>query len=312
MRAVKLLFALLFITIAVTSCHTEVIIEDDIFIDDPVFSLNRELSAYDLWYVDINQTTGNGEVPFLQKAFTISFNSGVLLANNNLVGIGSKGNGLGIDVGVYDTYNSVLEVSHDIDGAWELEVSIIGNNRIRMYHRPTNTSYFLTGYQRNNFDYDLVFYENIQYFLQEYDSWEKTYTSEIGAINEFDEENYLQFLTHGNGDTFRSSVDDPGIRLSDIVWDYEGVYTVFDVEDDLYVKTLTLDYDFLSNDYFELTVINDSTIELFHPNSGTIYEFKGRGHLEFLRGTQETKKRKKVELPSMSIERKSIRKNIKI
>jgi len=87
---------------------------------------------------------------------------------------------------------------------------------------------------------------------------------------------------------------------------------VYDVANDLYVKTLTLDYDFLNNDYFELTVINDSTIELFHADSGTIYEFKGRGHLEFLRGTQELKKRKKVALPSMNIERKSIRKNIKI
>lgn len=309
MKTRKLLLGLL-VAILTTSCYTEVIIEDDIFIDEPVFSLNQELTAYDLWYLDINQITGNGEVPFLQRAFTVSFDLGVMLANNNLVGIGDKGNGLGITVGVYDTFDNVLEVSHDIDGYWELEVSIINNNKIRMYHRSSNTSYYLIGYQRNTFDYDLVFYDNIQYFLQEYEVWEKTYTSEIGAINEFDAENYLQFLGEAEG-VFRSSIDQNGKRIETIVWDYEGIYTVYNVTGDPYVKTLTLDYDFLDNDYFELTVINDSTIELFHPDSGTIYEFKGRGYIEFLKkGTQ--KKRKKLELPSMSIERKSERKNIKI
>ena len=54
------------------------------------------------------------------------------------------------------------------------------------------------------FDYDFVFYDNIHYFLQEYEAWEKTFTSEIGAINEFDNENYLQFLAGGN-DLLRSS-----------------------------------------------------------------------------------------------------------
>ncbi len=53
-----------------------------------------------------------------------------------------------------------------------------------------------------------MFYDNIHYFLQEYEAWEKTYTSEIGAINEFDNENYLQFLAGGSDDTFRSSQDE--------------------------------------------------------------------------------------------------------
>ena len=40
--------------------------------------------------------------PFLQRAFTISFDRGTLYANNNIVGIGKTGGGLGIDVGYYD------------------------------------------------------------------------------------------------------------------------------------------------------------------------------------------------------------------
>ncbi|NER14411.1 nicotinic acid mononucleotide adenyltransferase [Leptobacterium flavescens] len=311
MKAVKLLFGFLFLFVMTVSCDTQVIIEDDIIIEEPVFSLNQLLTSYDLWYVNINETTGNGEVPFLQKAFTVSFRSGVLYANNNLVGIGDKGNGLGIDIGDYDTYGEFLEVSHDADGYMELEVFPLSANRIRMYHRPSNTSYYLTGYYRHNFDYDLVFYDNITYFLQEYEVWEKTYTSQEGAINKFDAENFLQFLT-GDDTIFRSSTDKNGTGIDNIFWDYEGVYSVQNVKGDLYVKTLTLDYDFLNNDYFELTVINDNTIELFHPNSGTVYEFKGRGYIEFLRGTNEAKKREKKVLPTMSIERKSERKSITI
>jgi len=51
------------------------------------------LQSYDLWYVDINETRGNGEVPFLQRAFTLSFINGALYANNNIVGIGKTGDG---------------------------------------------------------------------------------------------------------------------------------------------------------------------------------------------------------------------------
>jgi len=61
-----------------------------------------------------------------------------------------------------------------------------------------DTSYFLDGYQRSSFNYDYVFYDNIHYFLQEYEAWEKIYTSNTGALNEFDNENYLQFLSGGN------------------------------------------------------------------------------------------------------------------
>ncbi len=324
MKTLKLLFGSIFLATLFTSCVAEVIIEDDVIIDPvvPEITLNQVLNSHELWYVNIHQTTGSGEVPFLQKAFTVSFTGGTMWANNNLVGIGSQGNGLGIDVASYTTYDMILEVDHDIDGFWDLEVYQLGPNRIRIYDRPSNTSYYLTGYDRNNFDYDLVFYDNIHYFLQEYEVWEKTYVSEEGALNDFDAENFLRFLAGGSDDTFESSTDEPGTLLGDLIWDYIGYYEVFDVEGDPYLKTLTLDYDSLGNDYFELLVIDDRTIELFHPDSGTVYEFTGIGYIQYLKkggpsgkGEQQQKathKRKKIENKTMNIQRKSIPRKMKI
>jgi hypothetical protein len=310
MKALRLVFGMVVMGTFLVSCDADIIITDD-FIDEPGITVNQLLTSYDLWYVDINRTAGNGEVPFLQRAFTVSFDFGVLAANNNLVGFGRTGNGLGIDVGNYSAYGNTLDINHDIDGFWRFEVFQLNAASIRLYHRPTNTSYYLEGYQRNNFDYDRLFYENIQYFIQEYQAWEKTFTSDFGALNEFDEENYLQFFPDVNADIFRSSIDANGTRIDTILWDYEGIYEVFNVQGDPYVKTLTLDYDFMGNDYFELTVINDRTIELFHPDSGTVYEFTGRGYTEFLKNG-ETKKRNKSELRTMNVERKSKRKSVQI
>ena len=303
MRNGKLLFGLLFIGLMASSCYTDVIIEDD-FIEASPVNTALVLESYDLWYIDINASRGNGEVPFLQRAFTISFNRGIVYVNNNLAGIGKTGNGFGIDVGAYATLNGAVDVDHDIDGLWFLEVLAVNDRTIELYNPDTNTSYVLRGYQRNNFDYDSVFYDNIHYFLQEYEAWEKTFTSEVGAINEFDEENYLQFLSGGGQGVFRSSVDNLALPLSDLVWDYEGVYEVFDVQGDSTLKTLTLDYDFLGNDYFELYVINDSTIELFHVASGTVYEFTGRGFVQFLKANPKVgKKREKVKNSIMNVTR---------
>jgi hypothetical protein len=128
-----------------------------------------------------------------------------------------------------------------------------------------------------------VFYDNIHYFLQEYDAWEKTYTSNFGAINEFDNENYLQFLAGGNDSEFRSSQDGAGVHPSNLLWDYTGIYGVGNVSGNMYLKTLTLDYDFFDNEYFELNVINDGKIELYHPASETVYEFTGRGYIQYLK-----------------------------
>jgi len=281
MKTFKLLSGIALVTLLFTSCYTEVIIDD--FDDTPSISLNQLLNSYEIWYVDINQTIGYGQTPFLQKAFTISFRNGIVYANNNLVGIGSQGGGFGISIGVYDAYDMILDVYHDLDGYETFDVYQIDNNTIELYNPYNDTSYFLHGYQRSTFDYDLVFYDNIHYFMQEYEAWEKTFTSEVGAINEFDYENFLQFLAGGNDSTFRSSQDSVGTNVNDLYWDYTGVYGVGDVSGNMYLKTLTLDYDFFDNEYFELSVINDELIELYHPSSGTFYEFTGRGYIQFLR-----------------------------
>jgi len=289
MKTIKLLSGFALVATLLTSCYSEVIVEDPA----PSISLNQLLSSYELWYVDINQTSGYGETAFLQIAFTLSFRGGTLYANNNLVGFGSQGNGFGIAVGDYDAYDMILDVYHDIDGYQTFDVYQINNNTIELYNPFNDTSYFLKGYQRSTFDYDFVFYDNIHYFLQEYEAWEKTYTSEVGALNEFDNENYLQFLAGGNDSEFRSSQDVDVYDVSNIYWDYTGVYGVGNVTNNMYLKTLTLDYDYFDNEYFNLSVINDGKIELYHPASGTYYEFSGRGYIQYMRTSVGTTKSSK-------------------
>ena len=121
-------------------------------------------------------------------------------------------------------------------------------------------------------------------------------------LNEFDYENYLQFLAGGNDSEFRSSQDVDVYDVNYINWDYTGLYGVGNVTNNMYLKTLTLDYDYFENEYFELSVIDDATIKLFHPASGTVYEFSGRGYIQFIRSkegattssksSKEVKKRK--------------------
>lgn len=291
MKRIKLLLAITWVSFTMTSCFVEV--HDDDFVNHtPTISLNQLLGSYELWYIDINQTLGYGETPFMEMAFTMSFRNGIVYANNNLVGIGSQGNGFGIDIGYYDAYDNILDIYHDIDGYTTFDVYQIDDNTIELYNPFTDTSYFLHGYQRYNFDYDYVFYDNIHYFLQEYEAWEKTYTSEYGALNEFDNENYLQFLSGGNDSTFRSSQDVDISNPDNIYWDYTGTYTVGDVPGNMYLKTLSLDYDFFGGEYFELTVLNDGLIELYHEASGTVYEFTGRGYIQYLRIGTTTDKTK--------------------
>lgn len=305
MRTIKLLFTTFALAILATGCYTEVIIEDE-YIDEPVLNVHALLKSYELWYVDINATSGNGEVPFLQRAFTVSFVGETVFANNNIVGIGKTGNGFGLDVGYFDTANGRLQINHDVDGFWVLEVFVVDNNTIELYDADSRTSYFLEGYQRNNFDYDMVFYDNIEYLLQEYNVWEKVATSVEGTVNDFDGENYLQFYFDGSKSVFNSSLDPTGMHFNDILWDYRGEYSLFDVYNDETLKTLTLDYDFMGNDYFELYVINDSTIELYHSSSGTVYKFKGRGFITYLKSgiSQLDRKRTKTQYGTMKVVRK--------
>lgn len=282
MKSLKLLFGFALAATIFTSCSTNTVYEE------PAVSLNHLLGSYDLWYVDINQTVGYGETPFLQIAFTLSFRNGVLFANNNLVGFGAngQGNGFGIDIGEYDAYEMTLDIYHDLDGYQTFDVYQVDFDTIELYNPFNDTSYFLHGYQKSQFDYDFVFYDNIHYFLQEYNAWEKTYTSQMGALNEFDDENYLQFLAGGNDSEFRSSKDYNILNPDDIYWDYTGVYGVGNITGNTHLKTLTLDYDYFDNEFFELSVVNDQVIELYHANSGTTYEFTGRGYIQYMRNAE--------------------------
>jgi len=277
MKTLKLLFATLIIGLSISSCS--IVIDD---VNDPYNNLEDVVTSYDLWYIDYNITEGTGEVPFLSKAFTISFINGKLFANNNLVGIGSNGNGYGIQIGNYNTYNGYLEINHLIDGYYDFDVIQVSNTKIRLRDNYNDVTYYLEGYQKFSFDYDQVFYDNIEYFLQEYVVWEKTYVSDTGDLNAFDDENYLRF-TPENITTFYSSKDNTGANIANLFWDYIGSYSVANVQGYDNLKNLTLDYDSSGTEKFELTVLNDGKISLYHLSSGTTYEFTGRNYIQYLK-----------------------------
>jgi hypothetical protein len=302
MKTIKLLTGLILTVTFFNSCVVAIDNYDD------SISLEQLVSSYDIWYVDYNKTTGNGDVAFLSKAFTLSFQNGRLMANNNFVGIGSVGNGYGLQIGYYETINGLLEIDHNQDGFIDLEVVQLSNNELKIRDTFSNTSYYLVGYQKNNFDFDLIFYDNIEYFLQEYVAWGKVFTSQEGALNDFDKENFLQFSPE-DLNTFRSSKDQFGTNIDNIIWDYVGEYEVFDVEGFENVKILTLDYDFFDNEEFELNVINDGEISLYHAASGTTYDFRGKGNIQFKNASEKGEQLKGRK--RMKTHRKTKKRNIK-
>ena len=281
MKTFKLFLAILVSTVFLSSCSQEEPLDGSI-------TLGELMSSYDLWYVDIHQTMGNGDVPFVSKAFTLSFNNGNIYANNNIADIGFTGNGLGISVGNYDSFGIYLETIHDLDGRYIFDVLQLSMNEVRIYDTQQNVSYLLVGYQRDEFDYDMLFYDNIEYFMQEYTAWERTDISLTGTPNPFDEEHYLQF-TQENNTTFYSSQDSFGTNVDNLIWDFSGSYEVFDVDGFDNLKILTLNYEFGDFEEFELTVVNDQVVNLFHISSQTTYEFTGRGFIQFLRNGDKSK-----------------------
>ena len=309
MKCIKLLFAILISGVLFGSCN--VFLEDDY---QHEISLEEIVSEYDLWYIDYNRTTGNGDIPFISRAFTLSFINGTLFANNNIVDIGKTGNGVGIDIGIYNTYNGLLETNHDIDGVADFEVSVLANNEIRIYNYRQNVNYYLIGYQKTTFNYDQLFYENIEYFLQEYTVWEKIAT--IGGIeNTFDYENFMAF-TPENITTFYSSQDTFGSELNSINWNYIGGYEIYDIVGYENLKILTLNYEGGAVEEFELTVVNDRMIQLYNLNSTTIYNFSGRGFVQYLKGEKSKKEAQKVEGNENRkrikvVRKKRIRRNLK-
>ena len=306
MKNIKIYITLILSAIVFTSCY-----QDDIPPGPAPISLETLLTGYELWYVDYNATTGTGDIPFMSFAFTLSFRNGRLYANNNLVGIGSTGDGFGIPVGyytTYDIYSTTLTIDHDLDGIVDFEVRQLSNDRISFYSRLDNVTYYLDGYQRVNFDYDKVFYDNIEYFLQEYEGWEKIFRSVTGDPNDFDSENYLAFPLEYSA-TFKSSIDDLGTPINNVFWDYVGAYEVFDVDGYDNFKILTLDYDLGYNEEFQLVVLDDATIELYHVNSNTFYEFSGRDFILIMRESGESNENEPVSIAGRKrtkVERRSL------
>jgi len=310
MKSTKLLFTIIISGILLSSCKT--IFEDSYYEYQP--TLEEVVSEYDLWYVDYHRTSGSGDIPYVSRAFTLSFINGTLYANNNIVDVGRTGNGLGIDVGSYYTYNGLLETNHDVDEANDFEVTIISNNEIRLYNYRENVSYYLIGYTTNNFDYDKLFYENIEYFLQEYIAWGKV--EAIGGYqNTFDDEHYLAF-TPENITTFYSSQDEFGTDIDNINWSFVGGYEVYDITGYQDLKILTLNYDGGNIEEFELSVLNDSNIRLYHLNSETTYDFSGRGFVQYLKDEKDVKDARQTvrnnNRKRTKVERKiKIRRNLK-
>jgi hypothetical protein len=302
MKFLKLLFII--IGVLLSSCST--VFEDD-FREQEIF-LEQVVSNYDLWYVDYHRTIGNGDIPFVSRAFTLSFLNGILYANNNIADIGFTGNGFGINVGTYNTFSGVLETIHNLDGSNDFEVTVTSSNEIRLYNYRQNVTYFLIGYQTNTFDYDQLFYENIEYFLQEYDAWEKTLT-EGGVVNPFDEENYLGF-TSENITTFYSSQDNFGTQVVDINWSYVGGYEVYDVVGFQNLKILTLNYDSGDVEEFELSIVNDGKIRLYNLGSETTYDFEGNGYIQYLKG-DAPKKNKKATVRNSDRKRTKVKRQTK-
>lgn len=303
MKRLKLLLLTLVTSITLTSC----------VVQDTDFSLNEYISSYDLWYIDYHRTTGSGDVSFLSKAFTVSFLNGTMYANNNIVDVGHTGNGLGIAVGDYVPRGTVLETYHDLDGNYNFEVVQLADDEIRIDDLSQNVSYYLIGYQRNNFNYDKLFNDNIEYFLQEYVAWERTATSG-GTPNVFDDEHFLQF-TPKNDVTFYSSHDAFGTHIDYINWDYEGGYQIDNISGFNNLKLLTLNYDGGDTEEFELSVINDERIQLFHLSSETTYTFSGRGFVQYLKNenksitksTVRNNSRKRTKIQRKTVDRKHLK-----
>ncbi|MFK5889621.1 MAG: nicotinic acid mononucleotide adenyltransferase [Flavobacteriaceae bacterium] len=286
----RILFLTIFFIGLLSSCSVTVINSPE-----PEITLQEQLQSFELWYVDINETQGSGEVPFLQKAFTISFTNNGLFANNNIVGIGNEGDGYGFKIGTYTAFGNTLNLNHVLDGNYSLKVNFINFDAIEITDTFNDVTYRLIGYQRDEFDYDALFYDNIEYFLQEYEVWQKTGTSITGAPNAFDAENYVRFFPD-QINIFQTSLDKVGTDFDLLEWNFEGNYEVFDVADDASIKILTLDYDFFDSEDFELSVLDDATIQLLHINSGTVYQFEGRYNIQYLKGDVVKKERKRFKV----------------
>lgn len=250
--------------------------------------LHEFLHSFDLWHIDINQTMGNARIPMLSRAFTMTFHYNTeVTANNNLVGLGTIGNGYGLRIGRYNTSGDHLTISHDRDGVFHFKVVQISSNEIDLIDLDSDAVYRLIGYRKAKFDYNQLFFDNIAYFLQEYEFWQKSHTSVQGLENPFDQENFLFFFNNKGAYAFETK---HLLYNSNLIG--FGTYRIesTNFKD---VKRLILLYG-RDTEVFELRVINDQTIELYHLKSRTTYEFVGMRNIVFLKD-KDSPQREKVQ-----------------
>ena len=289
----KGIIILLVVSLGLSSCNLTY--RNDT-LDEPGIGLTDILQSYDLWYVDIDQTTGPGNISFVSKAFTISFLPDYeVYANNNIAGLGLTGNGYGISIGTFRAYDreGILSITDDIDGTYDFEVKQIDNYTIRLTNRAVNVSYLLTGYQKNEFDYDGLFYDNITYFLQEYEAWTKTDAEIVSPSAPFVFENHLRFFVSGNTNVFESSESRTNIPTGQIYWDYSGAYDVLNTSQENR-KELLLYYD-INNEQetFILKILDDQNIQLHNTQTDNIYWLTGRGYIQYRPTAKRLKKSSK-------------------
>ncbi len=246
--------------------------------------LKSLVQSYDLWYVDFDRTEGTGNIDFMSKAFTMSFTPDFeVYANNNIVGLGITGNGYGIGIGIYSTdeYNGILRIVDDLSGAYNFEVTQTGYNEISLYNRVENVRYYLVGYMMYQFDFDKLFYDNITYYLQEYEAWRKYNDDLLDNTQPFVHENFLTFFVQGNTNVFLSSESLPSTPIAQIYWDYTGTYSVSNTirnQD----KQLYLYYDVNnSQEVFLMTIIDDAHIRLQNLDTDNIYYFEGINFIQY-------------------------------
>lgn len=244
--------------------------------------LDEFLLSYDLWHVNVEATRGTNRIPFINRAFTLSFDRGRVYANNNLVGIGIVGGGYGLQIGDFVTSDSFLTVFHNTEGRYRFKVIQVSMNKIELYDLDSDVVYLLEGYFKRDFNFDKLFFDNVEYFLQEYEVWEKTYTSVEGAFNPFDRENFVRFFSNNGNFIFQTREALLGSSFL-----FQGIYSIENLQG-TNVKLLNLRYQ-NGLESFELRVLNDREIELFHINSGTTYRFTGMNKIIFLKNSLENK-----------------------
>ena len=86
MKKIAFFTIVIFQLILVSSCEQNYYIEEQFAEPNSAIPLER----YDLWYVDYHSTQGADTLPFMRLAFTLSFENGIVYANNNISGIGFK------------------------------------------------------------------------------------------------------------------------------------------------------------------------------------------------------------------------------